>query len=161
MTDIKPIPEGFRSVTPSLIFKDSAKALEFYSSAFNAIVLDTLPNPVGTGTMHATMKIGDCIIMLGDEMQGSDSCKSAETLGFSPISLYVYVADVGMSFDRALKAGARSTMPVMDMFWGDRCGTIKDPFGYTWMIGTHIKDLSQDQIQKGAAEFFEQIKKTN
>lgn len=156
MTNTKPVPEGFRTVTPSLTFKDSAKALEFYREAFGATVMDNLPNPNGKGTMHATMKVGDSIIMMGDEMPGTGACKSAETLGGSPVSLFIYVSDADAAFDKAVAAGAESTMPVMDMFWGDRCGTLVDPFGYTWMIGTHIKDLSQEEIQKGADTFFEQ-----
>ena len=159
MSTTKPVPEGFRSVTPSLTFKDSAKALEFYQQAFGATVLDSLPNPSGTGTMHATMKIGDSIIMLGDEMPGSGSCKSAETMGGSPISLFIYVADADTAFDRAVKAGAKPVMPVMDMFWGDRCGSLVDPFGYSWMIGTHLRDLSHEEIQQGAAAFFAQMGK--
>lgn len=155
----KPIPDGFRSVTPSLTFKDSAKALEFYHEAFGGTILARMPNPDGKGTMHATMKIGDSIVMMGDEMPGSETCKSAETIGSSPVSLFMYVTDVDAAFDKAVKAGAKAAMPVMDMFWGDRCGSLIDPFGYTWMIGTHIKDLSHEEIQKGAAAFFEQMKK--
>lgn len=131
MACTKPIPEGFRSVTPSLTFKDSTKALEFYKQAFGATVLDNLPNPNGKGTMHATMKIGDSIIMMGDEMPASGSCKSAETLGGSPVSLFIYVPDADTAFEKAVKAGAKSTMPVMDMFWRDRCGSLTDPFGKT------------------------------
>lgn len=159
MKEAKPIPEGYRSVTPSLTFRDSAKALEFYQKAFGATVLDNMPNPNGKGTMHATMKIGDSILMMGDEMPGSASCKSPETVGGSPVSLFIYVADADSAFDKAVAAGAKVQMPVMDMFWGDRCGSITDPFGYCWMVGTHVKDLSPEEIQKGAAEFFEQMAK--
>lgn len=153
-TKVKPVPEGYHTVTSSLTFKNSSKALEFYQSAFGAKVLDHLSSPDGRGTMHATMKIGDSILMMGDEMQGEGCSKSAETLGGSPISLYVYVPDVDQSFQRAVNAGAVVTMPVMDMFWGDRCGGLKDPFGYSWMIATHIKDLTKEEINKGAQDFF-------
>lgn len=156
----KPIPEGYHSVTPSFTFKDSKKALEFYKKAFNAKVLDLMPRPGGQGTMHATMQIGNSIMMMGDEMPGMENCaKSAETVGNSPISLYVYVPDVDAAFKQAVAAGGKEVMPVMDMFWGDRCGTIRDPFGYQWMIGTHKQDLTNKQIAEGAEAFFAQMAK--
>jgi len=147
----KPIPDGFTTLTPSFTFKDSKKAIEFYQKAFDAQVIDCMPNPKGSGTMHATLKIGNAILMMGDEM--GPTCKSAETLGGSPITLYVYVPNVDEAFKKAIDAGASTTMPVADMFWGDRAGTLKDPFGYTWMIGTHQKDLSESEIQEGAKQF--------
>lgn len=149
-------PEGFQSVTPSLTFKDTKKALEFYRKALGATILEVLPMPDGKGTMHATMKIGNSILMMGDEMA---NCPSAETLGKTPISLFVYVPDVDAVIKQAIAAGATETMPVADMFWGDRCGNLKDPFGYTWMIGTHIRDLTPEEIQKGARAFFEMMAK--
>ena len=152
----KPIPDGYRSVTPSLTFKDSQKALEFYKKAFGAQVLDLFPSPSGRGIMHATMKIGDSILMLGDEMP---NCQSAETLGASPISLYVYVPDADATFKQAVSAGATVTMPVAEMFWGDRAGHLKDPFGYSWMVATHNRDLSQEEVKKGAEAFFAQMAK--
>ena len=156
----KPIPEGYHSVTPSFTFKDSRKAIEFYKKAFGAKVLDLMPDPSGRRTMHATIQIGNSMVMMGDEMPGSENCaQSAETLGSSPISLYVYVPDADQAFKQAVAAGATATMPVADMFWGDRCGSLKDPFGYTWMIGTHKQDLTNDQIQKGAEAFFAQMSK--
>lgn len=150
------IPKGYRTVTPSLTFKDSNQAIEFYKKALNAKVLDYLPNPSGKGVMHATLQIGDSIVMLGDEMP---SCKSAESLGGCPISLYLYVPDADGAFRQAVAAGASVVMPVMDMFWGDRAGNIKDPFGYTWMIATHKKDFTPDEIRKGAEAFFIQMAK--
>lgn len=154
-----PIPQGYHSVTASLTFANSTKALEFYQAAFGAKVIDHLPSPDGKRTMHATMKIGDSIVMMGDEMPNPECSKSAETMGGSPVSLYLYVQNVDTFFEHAVAAGAHTVMPVSDMFWGDRCGTIKDPFGYTWMVATHIKDLSQDEIQKGAQAFFAQMAK--
>ena len=154
----KAIPDGYHTLTPSFTFKDCQKAIEFYKKAFGAEVLDNMPGPGGRGTMHATLKIGNSIFMMGDEMPDSENCgKSAETLGNSPISLYVYVPDADAAFQQAVSAGGKEAMPVMDMFWGDRAGTIKDPFGYMWMIATHKKDLTKDEIQKGAKEFFEQM----
>ncbi len=156
MTSKNHTPEGFQSVTPSLTFKDTKKALAFYEKALGATILEVLPMPDGNGTMHATMKIGNSILMMGDEMPG---CPSAETTGSSPMSLFVYVPDVDRVFKQAIAAGATEIMPVMDMFWGDRCGNMKDPFGYTWMIGTHLRDLTHAEIQQGAKAFFEMMAK--
>lgn len=149
------IPSGYHSVTPNFSFKDSKKAIEFYKNAFGAEVLDIFPNLNGDGIMHATLKIGNSIIMMGDEMDAGENCaKSAETVGCSPISLFLYVTDVDSVYSQAVAAGGKELMPVMDMFWGDRVGQIKDPFGYSWMIATHKEDLSKDQISKQAEAFF-------
>ncbi len=152
----QPIPQGYHSITPSLTFKDSQKAIEFYKKALGAKVMDLFPNLNGKGIMHATIQIGNSIIMMGDEMP---QCKSAETLGSSPISLYVYVSNADAAFKQAVSAGAAVVMPVADMFWGDRAGSLKDPFGYSWMIATHTRDLSNDEIKKGAEAFFAQMAK--
>jgi uncharacterized glyoxalase superfamily protein PhnB len=156
----KPIPEGFHSVTPSFTVKDSKQAIEFYKKAFDAKVLALMPDPSGRRTMHATIQIGNSIVMMGDEMPGAEHCaKSAETVGSSPISLYVYVPDADAAFKQAVAAGGTVVMPVTDMFWGDRAGSVKDPFGYSWMIATHKQDLTKDQIQKGAEAFFASMAK--
>lgn len=152
---IKAIPDGYHTVTPCFTFKDSKQAIEFYKKAFGAELIDLMSNPNGQGTIHATLKIGNSIVMMGDEMPGDEKCsKSAETLGNSPISFYIYVENVDEIFKRATAAGGKMTMGVTDMFWGDRMGQISDPFGYSWMIATHNKDLTNEQIQKGAQEFF-------
>jgi len=154
----KPIPDGYRTLTPSFAFKDSQKAIDFYKKAFGATVLDLFPSLTGKGIMHASLKIGDSIIMLGDEMPGG-GCKSAETLGESPISLFIYVPNADEAQKQAIAAGGKEVMPVAEMFWGDRAGHIKDPFGYQWMIATHTRDLSKDEIRKGAEAFFAQMAK--
>lgn len=151
MTD--PIPAGYHALTPSLTLKDSQKAIDFYKKAFGATVLDLFPNLNGPGIMHATIKIGDSIIMMGDEMPGQ-TCKSAESLGTSPVSLFLYVADADATFKQAVAAGATMVMPVEDMFWGDRAGNVKDPFGYLWMIATHKRDMTKEQIRAEAVTFF-------
>lgn len=153
-TQAKPIPDGYHSVTPCLTLKNTKQAIEFYKKAFGAQVIDLLASPDGSRTMHATIKIGNSILMMGDEMPNPDCSRSAESLGGSPMSLYVYVPDVDKTFKQAIAAGAIETMPVMDMFWGDRCGSLKDPFGYSWMIGTHTRDLTQEEILQGAKNFF-------
>ena len=150
------IPDGYRTLTPSFTFKDSKKAIEFYKRAFNAKVLDVFPSPTGQGLMHATMQIGDAIIMMGDEMP---QCQSAETLGGSPISMYIYVPNADAAFAQAVAAGGTVAMPVGDMFWGDRAGSVRDPFGYSWMIATHTQDLTKEQIRKSAEAFFAQMAK--
>lgn len=156
----KSIPEGYHTVTPSFTFKDSKKAIEFYKKAFGAKVLDLFPSLNGQGIMHVTIQIGNSIVMMGDENPNAENCgKSAETLGGSPISLYLYVSNADAAFKQAVEAGGTETMPVADMFWGDRCGTLKDPFGYSWMIATHKQDLNQDEIRKGAEAFFAQMAK--
>jgi PhnB protein len=153
----QPIPAGYHSLTPSLTLKDSKKAIEFYKKAFGATVLDLFPNPTGPGIMHATMKIGDSIIMMGDEMPGMN--QSAETMGSSPISLFVYVQDVDTAFKQAVAAGATVIYPVAEMFWGDRAGNLKDPFGYQWMLATHKRDMTHEQIRAEAQTFFAQMAK--
>ncbi|MFH0728922.1 MAG: VOC family protein [Pseudomonadota bacterium] len=152
-TEVKGIPDGFHAVTPSLSMKDSLKAIAFYEKAFGAKNPEVFPSPDGGHTMHATIRIGDSILMMGDEMPEM-GCKSAESLGASPISLYVYVPDVDAVFEQAVAAGAAVVMPVADMFWGDRCGSLKDPFGYEWTIATHTRDLTEREIQEGAKALF-------
>jgi len=154
----KPIPNGYHAVTPSFTFKDSQKAIDFYKKAFGAKALDVFPNLTGRGIMHATIQIGDSIVMMGDENLGQ-GCKSAETSGSSPISLFIYVPNADATFKQAVAAGGTAVMPVADMFWGDRAGQIKDPFGYSWMIATHTQDLTPEQIRKGAEAFFAQMAK--
>lgn len=153
----KAIPEGHSTVTPSFTFKDSKKAIDFYKKAFSAKVLGLFPNPTGQGIMHATIQIGNSILMMGDEGMGPN--KSAETLGGSPISLFVYVPDADAAFKQAVEAGGTPTMPVDDQFWGDRAGAIQDPFGHSWMIATHTQDLTQEQVRINAEAFFSQTAK--
>ncbi len=154
----KAIPEGYHAVTPSFTFKDSQKAIDFYKKAFGAKVLDVFPALTGKGIMHATIQIGNSILMMGDEAPGMN-CKSAETLGASPVSFYVYVADADVAFKQAVNAGCTVMMPMMDMFWGDRAGNVQDPFGHSWMIATHKQKLTQEQMRKGAEAFFAQMAK--
>lgn len=154
----KAIPEGFHSVTPMCMFKDARKAIKFYKRAFGAEELFAMPGPDGKGVMHAEVRIGDSIIMMGEE-NPQEACKIAETMGGSPVSFYLYVENADKAFRTALQAGAEAQMPVEDMFWGDRAGTVKDPFGYSWMLATHIKDLTREEIQQGAQAFFARMAK--
>lgn len=149
----KTIPEGYHSITPTFVFKDARKAIEFYKRAFGAQEHYAMPGPDGKGVMHAEVGIGDSIIMMGEE-NPQHTCRSAETLGESPISFYHYVENVDQVFNRAVEAGAKVTMPVEEMFWGDRMGAVRDPFGYTWMIATHTRDLTPEEIRRGAQAAF-------
>ena len=149
----KAIPEGFQSVTPMLVFSDARKAIEFYKQAFGAMERYAMPGQDGKGVMHAELLIGDSIIMMGEE-NPNEPCKSAETAGGSPVSFYIYLENADEAFRRALEAGAESRMPVQDMFWGDRVGTVQDPFGYSWTLATHTRDLTSQEIREGAQAFF-------
>jgi PhnB protein len=155
----KAIPEGYHSVTPMFMFKDARKAIDFYIRAFGAQEHYAMPGPDGKGVMHAEVQIGNSIIMM-DEENPHQPCKSAETTGGSPVSFYLYVENVDEAFGIALAAGAETRMPVQDMFWGDRVGTLQDPFGYSWTLATHIRDMTPQEIRQGAqAAFAEMAKK--
>lgn len=149
----KAIPEGFHSVTPYLVLKDARKAMEFYKRAFGAKERFAMPGPDGKGVMHAEIQIGNSIIMMSEE-NPQQRCKSAETSGGSPVSFFLYLEEVDEAFRVAQEAGAEVRMPVQDMFWGDRAGTVQDPFGYSWTLATHSKDLTMQEIQQGAQAFF-------
>jgi PhnB protein len=149
----KAIPEGYHSVTAGLIFKETRKAIEFYQKAFGAVERYCMPGPDGKGVMHAEIMIGDSIMMMNDEFP-QQQCRSAENMGGSPVSFYLYVDDVDSAFAQAIAAGATEQMPVQEMFWGDRAGSLRDPFGYSWMIATHTRDLSPEQIAEGAKAAF-------
>jgi PhnB protein len=150
---VKPIPDNYHTVTPIFVFKDARKAIDFYKKAFGASEQSVMPGPDGKGVMHAALKIGNSMVMMGEECPDRQT-KSAETLGTSPMSLYLYVNDVDAAYRRALAAGGASQMPVQDMFWGDRVGSITDPFGYSWMLATHIQDLSPEEIARGAEAMY-------
>ena len=154
-TSVKPIPEGFHSITPSLVVRDAAKAIDFYKKALGAEELVRMPGPDGK-IMHAELKIGDSIIFLSDENPQAPA-KSPQTLGGVTGVLNLYVEDVDKAFQRALDSGAKTSMPVADQFWGDRYGSLVDPFGYTWGLGTHKEDLSPEQMNQRMKDFFAQM----
>ncbi len=150
---VKPIPEGFNTVSVYLVVKNAVEALEFYQKAFGAEPGVRMPGPDGKSTMHAEMRIGNSMVMLTDENPQWEM-KSPHTLGGSPSSLHIYVEDVDKYFNRAIEAGCEVKAPLMDAFWGDRFGKVTDPFGHEWGIATHKEDLSGEEIGKRAAEFF-------
>lgn len=151
-SQVKPVPEGFHTVTPAFAVKDAAKAIDFYKRAFGAEEISRLTAPDGK-VMHAEIRIGDSILMLGDEVPGMGNV-SPQTAGTTTMSLHIYVPDVDAAFDRAVKAGAKSTMPVADMFWGDRYGKLTDPFGQQWGIATHKEDVAREDLPRRQQEFF-------
>ena len=147
--NVKPVPEGYHTATPYLIVKDAAKAIEFYKQAFGATELMRMSGPGGK-IMHAEIRIGDSIIMMGDENPQMGS-RSPQSTGGSPVGLYLYVEDCDKVFNQAVSTGATSVNPLKDQFYGDRSGSIRDPFGHSWWIATHKEDLSMDEIRKRAA----------
>jgi uncharacterized glyoxalase superfamily protein PhnB len=146
----KPIPEGYRTVTPYLTLKGAARAIDFYERAFGAQEVERMTGPDGESVMHAEVRIGDSIVMLSDELPQMGS-RSPETLGGTTASIFLYVPDVDTAFQRAVDAGAKAIMPPTDMFWGDRFGTLVDPFGHQWSMATHKEDLSPEEIRKRGA----------
>lgn len=151
----KPIPEGFQTITPSLTVRGADKAIDFYKRAFGAEERMRMPGPGGV-IMHAELRIGSSIFMLNDEMPQMD-CPSPQALGGTPFGLYVYVEDADAIFSRAVAAGATIVMPIADMFWGDRCGAIKDPYGHRWSIATRKEDLTKDEIEARQRAAFSQM----
>lgn len=151
---VKYIPENFHSVTPYLSLSRAAEAIEFYKRAFNAIEVLRLPAPNGT-VGHAEIRIGDSPIMLADVCEESP-IPNPEGLGGSSVGLHVYVQDVDALFAQAVKAGAAVIKPVEDQFYGDRTGTLKDPYGHVWFLATHKEDLSPEEIAQRAQALFGQ-----
>ena len=155
---VKPIPEGYHTLTPFLTVRNAVKAIEFYKQAFGAQERGVAKDPTGK-VMHAEVKIGDSIIMLSDEFPEFGSL-SPESGGSPSMGLHIYIENVDQAFDRAVNAGAKVEMPVMDQFWGDRYGRLKDPFGHKWSIATHTKDMSADEMKHAVDEAMSKMQKT-
>ena len=147
--EVKPIPEGYHSVTPYLILSGAGDAIAFYKRALGAEEVMRLADPGGK-VHHAEISIGDSRIMLADEHPEIQAL-SPKTVGGSPVSVHLYVEDVDAAVERAVAAGAKLVRPVADQFYGDRVGGIEDPFGYRWFIATHKEDLTIDEIRRRAA----------
>lgn len=157
---VKPIPEGYHTLTPYLVVRDAARAIEFYKRAFGAKEKGRMASPDGK-IMHAELRIGDSIVMLSDEFPGT-KCQSPQALGGASGGLFIYVEDVDAAFRRAVDAGATVDMPVADMFWGDRYGKLIDPFGHQWSLATHKQDLTAEEVRKaGEAAMAEMAKRTH
>lgn len=153
---IKHVPDGYHTLTPALVFKDARKAIAFYKRAFGAEEKLLLPTPEGR-VMHAELSIGDSRFMLGEESPAFPQHLSAESLRGSPVSLNLYVPDAEAAFKKAVAAGAKGLQAPLDAFWGDRYAKVEDPFGYTWGLLTHVKDVSPDEMKRGALDFMTQF----
>ncbi|GGI16837.1 MAG: VOC family protein [Oxalicibacterium faecigallinarum] len=149
---VKPIPENMHSITPHLVCAGASDAIAFYAKAFGAVELARLPGPDGR-LMHAMVGIGDSKIMLADAYPEFGS-RGPKALGGTPVTIHLYVEDADQTFAQAVAAGATSKMPLEDMFWGDRYGIVVDPFGHEWSIATHKRDLTPEEISKGAEAMF-------
>ncbi len=149
---VKPIPEGYRSVTPYLIISGASAAIDFYRQAFGATENFRLPLPDGQ-VGHAEIRIGDSTIMLADPCEESP-LRSPHSTGGSSVGLHVYVEDVDTQFAQAVKAGAKTVRPLQDQFYGDRSCTLEDPFGHIWFLATHKEDIPPEEISKRAEAFF-------
>jgi len=146
-TQVQPIPEGYRTLTPYLHVRGGNAAIDFYKRAFGAVERFRMPGPDGKTIGHAELMIGDSLLMLSDEMP-EHGIRSPQSLNGTAVSLAVYVEDVDAAFQRALDAGATVTRPLEDRFYGDRTGSIVDPFGHEWSLMTHVEDVSPTEMQK-------------
>lgn len=146
---VNPIPEGYHTVTPYLTVNDGDAALEFYKKALGAEVCFCMPGPTGQGVGHAELKIGSSMVMLGEEWPGT-GVSSPKSLSGTTLAVHLYVEDADAAFKRAIDAGATSISPVADMFWGDRMGKARDPFGHVWSFGTHIEDVTPEMMAQRA-----------
>ena len=152
---VKAVPDGFHTLTPHLVVRDAARAIEFYKQAFGAEEHFRDYSPDGK-LMHASLKIGDSMLMLNDEFP-SMKVLSPQSVGGSSVTVHIYVEDVDRVFNQAVSAGATVTMPLMDAFWGDRYGHLVDPFGHRWSLATHKEDLSREEVRKRGEAVFAQM----
>jgi PhnB protein len=150
MSKVSPIPAGYNSITPYLVVRGAAQAIDYYKSVFGATEVFRMDGPDGK-VGHAELKIGDSRIMLADENPSMGAgYTSATSIGASPVSLYLYIPDVDRVVERAVAAGAKLLKPVQDQFYGDRSGFIQDPFGHLWGVATHVEDVSPQELEERA-----------
>ena len=153
---VQQIPQGYHSLTPSVVVDNAAKAIDFYQKAFDAKELYRLP--MGDRIAHAELQIGDSRFMLSDEFKDWDAL-SPKTRGGATGGMLIYVPDADAAIDKAVKAGAKVVQPAEDQFWGDRMGTVVDPFGHKWMLGTHIEDVPPDEMEKRGQQWLADMQK--
>ena len=153
---VQQTPQGYHSLTPSMIVDNAAQAIDFYQKAFDAKELYRLP--MGDRIAHAELQIGDSRFMLSDEFKDWDAL-SPKTRGGSTGSMLIYVPNADAAIDKAVKAGAKVVQPAEDQFWGDRMGTVVDPFGHKWMLGTHIEDVPPDEMEKRGKQWLADMQK--
>lgn len=156
MAQTKPIPQGMHTITPNLVVRDCANAVEFYKRAFGAEEKDRFTAPDGKSIWHTELRIGDSIFFMNDEMPGMTS--GAPTADRpAPVTMWLYVPDCDASYRRAVDAGATSTRPPEDAFWGDRCASVRDPYGYIWSFATHQKDMTKEEMRRAGEEFAQRM----
>lgn len=147
---VKAIPEGFQSITPSLTCKNAAQAIELYRKVFGATERSRMAGPGGK-VMHAEIQVGSSIMFVADEFPGTSAAPTQGTLPSQ--SLYLYVQDVDSIYAKAVAEGCKAGMPLTDMFWGDRLGSVTDPFGHHWNLATHIEDVAPEEMKRRADEW--------
>jgi len=152
---VQAIPKGYHTLTTGFCVRGAVQAIDFYKRAFGAKERMRLMKPDGTTVAHAELKIGDSLFMLGEEDPAMGS-RPAQTLGGTPVNLYLYVTGVDAAVERALAAGAKPMMPVTEMFWGDRIGGVEDPYGQKWTLATHKEDVAPREMQKRSQAFYAQ-----
>ena len=156
---IRAIPDGYHTITPHLVIKGAEKAVEFYQKAFGAELKGGVFKGPDGKVMHAELRIGDSTLMLADEFPGMGDTLSPQTLGGTTSTLNIYTDNVDQLFDRAIKAGARVTMPLANQFWGDRYGQVKDPFGHAWALAQHVEDVAPAEMERRGREAMSQMTK--
>ena len=150
-----PVPPGYHTLTPAIVVRDAAAAIDFYKRAFGAEEVDRMLGPDGS-IMHAEIKIGDSLVMLGEENEQWGT-RSPQSLGGVHGSLHIYVEDADASVDRAIKAGASLRYPMEDAFWGDRYGKVTDPFGHEWGIATRVKNMTREEMEAAGKEWISKV----
>jgi uncharacterized glyoxalase superfamily protein PhnB len=152
MAGVNPIPKDMPTLTPNLVVRGAARAIEFYKRALGAREETRMMSPDGKSVWHAQLRIGQSTVFVNDEMPGMGSpAPTAESP--VPVTMWLYVGDCDAAFRRAVDAGAKPTMPPADMFWGDRCSGVADPFGYVWSFATHVRDLTEEEMRRAGEEF--------
>ena len=149
---VNPIPKGLHTLTPNLVVREGAKAIDFYKRALGAEELSRALAPDGKSVWHAELKIGSSVFFVNDEMPGSGR-PAPSAKDPAPVTMWLFVPDADAAYHRAVAAGAKSTMEPTDMFWGDRCAEVADPYGYLWSFGTHKKDLTPEELKRAGEEF--------
>jgi uncharacterized glyoxalase superfamily protein PhnB len=151
-TKVKPVPKALHAVTPALTIRSCGKAIEFYKRGLGAELLMLAPAPDGNSVWHAAVRIGNSVVFMNDEMPGMTGQPPSPATP-APVGFWLYGADCDAAFKQAVAAGATVKMPPADMFWGDRTATVVDPFGYMWTFATHVKDMTEAEMQRAGEEF--------
>jgi uncharacterized glyoxalase superfamily protein PhnB len=152
MAEVNQRPQERHTLTPNLVVRDCARAIEFYKRALGAQEVSRFPSPDGKSIWHAELKIGDSVFFLNDEMPGMERPAPNDS-NPAPVTMWIGVSDTDAAYRKAVEAGARSTMEPADMFWGDRCASVADPFGYLWSFATHQKDLTDEEMRRAGEDF--------